>query len=321
MNEKTFSVKFWGTRGSHPTPGPDTVKVGGNTSCVEVRAGEYTIILDAGTGIIPLGRDLMRRGKPVQAVILFSHLHHDHTQGFPFFAPAYHPAARLSMYGPGASEKALEELLTNNQTPPVFPVSLREMSSTKEIHSLQDVDVIVIDETDVHLGKNATPNRPDAVVIRLMRSHAHPGGVLVYRIEWQGRSIVYATDTEGYVGTDRRLATFARQADLLIHDAQYSEADYRGEAGFGSKQGFGHSTPQMACELARAAGVKQLALFHHDPNNDDEKVAELEAQAQEIFPAAFAACEGLEVEVSSEQLALSKKQFSPATNHQYLQRH
>ncbi len=297
-----LTVKFWGTRGSHPTPGSDTVRYGGNTPCVEISAGAHTIILDAGTGIIGLGRDLARRGQPVQAVILFSHLHHDHTQGFPFFAPAYNPSARLHLFGPGASEQALGELLARNQMPPAFPVTLDEMNSMKEIQSLSEVDVIVVDELGARLERNPGKiDRPDAVIIRSMKSYAHPGGVFIYRIEWNGQSVVYATDTEGYVGTDRRLAAFARNADLLIHDAQYSEKAYRGESGFGSKQGFGHSTPQMACELALAAGVGQMAMFHHDPIHNDDDLAALEAEAQAIFPNAFMAQEGCQLSVNSNQ--------------------
>jgi phosphoribosyl 1,2-cyclic phosphodiesterase len=291
-----FTVKFWGVRGSHPAPGPQTVFYGGNTACVSVHVGGHTIILDAGTGIIPLGRELVaqarRDAQPIRAVLLFSHLHHDHTLGFPFFTPAYNPASQLHLYGPGASEQALEECLSHNQTPPVFPVSLREMNAAKDIHSLTEADSVVLDENGVRLTRGSAGNSLLAVVIRLMKSSAHPGGVYIYRIEWRGRSLVYATDTEGYVGGDRRLAAFAQGADLLIHDAQYSAEDYA------SKQGFGHSTPQIACEVARAAGAKRLALFHHDPGYDDESVHELEEQAQALFKGAFSAREGLEIELS-----------------------
>jgi phosphoribosyl 1,2-cyclic phosphodiesterase len=300
MNEN-LTVKFWGVRGSHPTPGPQTVYYGGNTACVEVRAGGHTIILDAGTGIIPLGRDLLARarqnGQPTRAVLLFSHLHHDHTQGFPFFGPAYNPAARLHLFGPGASEQALEEVLVHNQTPPAFPVTLRDMNAAKDIRSLTEADSIILDENGIRVTRGGGQTPPDAVVIRLMKSHAHPGGVYAYRIEWRGRSAVYATDTEGYVGGDRRLTAFAKGADLLIHDAQYCEDHYRGLNGWNSTQGYGHSTPQMAAEVAGAAGVKRLALFHHDPNYDDEMVHDLEEQAQALFAGAFSAREGMEIEL------------------------
>jgi phosphoribosyl 1,2-cyclic phosphodiesterase len=301
-----LTVKFWGVRGSYPTPGAATVEFGGNTACVEVSAGAYTVILDAGTGIIGLGRHLAARSaqekRPVQAVLLFSHLHHDHTQGFPFFSPAYNPASRLYLFGPGASEQALEDLLAHNQQPPAFPVTLRDMNAAKEFRSLTETDVIVLDAEGVRLTRGA-PDSRDGLVIRLMKSYAHPGGVYIYRIEWRGQSLVYASDTEGYVGGDRRLIQFARNADLLIHDAQYSEEHYRGLlAGLPSTQGYGHSTAQMACETALAAGVGQLALFHHDPNYDDAALRALEAQAQAIFPSAFSAREGLEVEAAAGRL-------------------
>jgi len=307
MANNNFSVKFWGVRGSHPTPGPHSLSYGGNTACVEVRAGGHTIILDAGTGIIPLGRELAARahqqqgGRTPPLLILFSHLHHDHTQGFPFFKPAYNPTARLHLYGPGAAEQALEELLARNQTPPAFPITLREMNATREIRTIGELDTIQFDRYGIRLCQGSQGSSPETVVIRLMKSYSHPGGVYFYRIDWRGRSLVYATDTEGYIGTDRRLANFAAGADLLIHDAQYSEEHYRGLNGWMSTQGFGHSTPQMACEAAAAAGVKRLALFHHDPTYDDKDVRALEELAQTLFKTSFSAREGLELELAGNE--------------------
>jgi len=302
--QEEFNVKFWGVRGSYPTPGQATILYGGNTACVEVTAAGQTIILDAGTGIIPLGRELAKKaqqsGQATQATLLFSHLHQDHTQGFPFFAPAYNPASRLRLFGPGAAEQALEELLARNQMPPAFPVSLREINAAKAIHSLSETDVISFPGG---LPRLAKPTDPQALQIRLMKSHAHPGGVYVYRISWRGFSLVYATDTEGYIGTDRRLAAFAKGADLLIHDAQYTEAHYRGLEGWSATQGFGHSTAEMACALAEAAGVKRLALFHHDPNYDDATLQKVEAQAQQRFSGAFSAREGVSLTLWAGQTA------------------
>jgi phosphoribosyl 1,2-cyclic phosphodiesterase len=312
MENNNFTVKFWGVRGSYPTPGPQTVTYGGNTACVEVHAGGRTIILDAGTGLIALGRELAARARSCNGgviqplIILFSHLHHDHTQGFPFFSPAYDPSAQLHLYGPGTSEQALQKLLARNQSAPVFPVALKDMNAAREIRAITAMDAVVIDENGIRLtrggashSRSAERSRrsPEAVVVRLMKSYAHPGGVHVYRITWRGRSLVYATDLEGYVGGDCRLAAFARDADLLIHDAQYAERHYRGSDGWASTQGFGHSTPQMACQTALAAGAKRLALFHHDPNYDDETVHQLEEQAQSIFPESFSAREGMELSI------------------------
>ncbi len=141
MSEE-LRVKFWGVRGSHPTPGAGTVKYGGNTASLAISAGEKTLILDAGTGIIPLGRELARTAAGqkglLEVTLLFSHLHHDHTQGFPFFAPAYLPNAKLNLFGPGVSPEALEKVLEDNQSPATFPVGLREMAASKNIRSLRE---------------------------------------------------------------------------------------------------------------------------------------------------------------------------------------
>jgi phosphoribosyl 1,2-cyclic phosphodiesterase len=305
-----LTVKFWGVRGSYPTPGAGTVKYGGNTACVEITAGDRTLILDAGTGIIPLGRDLARRAaarkQSPEVVLLFSHLHHDHTQGFPFFTPAYLPIVKLHIFGPGVSPESLEKVLENNQSPTTFPVGLREMASSKDIRSVRESQLIVWDEAGVRVTDNvsigeAGPGSDDeALVVHIHRSYAHPGSVYVYRIIWKGQSVVYATDTEGYVGTDRRLVGFASGADLLIHDAQYVEAHYHGQmAGFPSTQGYGHSTATMACKVAAAAKVGTLILFHHDPAYDDGVIDEIERKARVKFEKTVAAYEGLTYTISS----------------------
>ena len=305
-----LTVKFWGVRGSYPTPGSGTVKYGGNTACVEINARNKTLILDAGTGIIPLGHDMARRAtaqkRPLEVTLLLSHLHHDHTQGFPFFAPAYMPNARLHIFGPGVSLESLEKVLENNQSSTTFPVGLREMASSKDIRSLRESQVIVWDKTGVRVTDNLPIGEagggPDdeALVVRIHKSYAHPGGVYVFRIFWRGESVVYATDTEGYVGTDRRLVQFARGADLLIHDAQYVEEHYRGQmAGFPSTQGYGHSTARMACEVAAAAEVGTLVLFHHDPAYGDDMIDGIEREARVRFEKTIAAYEGLTYTISS----------------------
>lgn len=290
-------IIFWGVRGSYPAPGAGTAKFGGNTACVEISAGERTIILDAGTGIIPLGRELAR-GHRLELLLLFSHFHHDHTQGFPFFMPAYRSHARLHIFGPGGTPETLGRILEHNQSSETFPISLRDMASSKEIQSVHESQIIVWDEAGVRLTESPPRLSSEAIIIHIHKSYAHPGGVYVYRISWRGKSVVYATDTEGYIGTDRRLVQFAKDADILIHDAQYSEEHYRGGlAGFPSAQGYGHSTARMACEVAAAARVGQLILFHHDPSYSDEVVAGMEASAKAQFGEAKAAYEGLEIVV------------------------
>ena len=295
MNSE-LNIKFWGVRGSYPTPGTGTIQYGGNTACVEINAGGRTIILDAGTGIIPLGRELVKTKRAGEILLLFSHLHHDHTQGFPFFVPAYIPNTKLHIYGPGGTPETLKHVLEHNQSSETFPVSLRDMSASKDIQSVHESQVIVWDEDGVRVAESTSRLSDEAVVIRIYKSHAHPGGVYMYRINYRGKSIVYATDTEGYIGTDRKLVNFARNADVLIHDAQYSDEHYYGcLAGFPSTQGYGHSTAKMAAEVAASAESGQLILFHHDPAYSDEFVAAQEANAKDIFPDSHAAYEGMEI--------------------------
>ncbi|HEX9386061.1 MAG TPA: MBL fold metallo-hydrolase [Anaerolineales bacterium] len=305
-------IKFWGVRGSYPAPGAGTVKYGGNTASVEVQAGERTILLDAGTGIIPLGRELARSKRAGEIMVLFSHLHHDHTQGFPFFIPAYLPNVRLYIFGPDGTHESLAHVLEHNQSAETFPVSLRDMSATKNIQSVRESQIIVWDELGARLAESTVGLDEEALVIRIHKSYAHPGGVYVYRITWRGKSVVYATDTEGYVGTDRRLVQFAKDTDVLIHDAQYLEAHYRGQlAGFPATQGYGHSTAAMACEVAFASKSRQLILFHHDPSYSDAMVAGMEATAKAQFDETRAAYEGLEI-VLQETTKIAKKLQSPS---------
>jgi phosphoribosyl 1,2-cyclic phosphodiesterase len=297
LNE--MKVRFWGARGSYPTPGAGTVKYGGNTASVEVQAGDRTIILDAGTGIIPLGRELARTKRVGELLLLFSHLHHDHTQGFPFFVPAYIPNAKLHIYGPDGTHESLKSVLEHNQSSETFPVGLRDMASSKDIQAVRESQVVVWDEAGVRVAESVVGLSDDAVLIRIHKSYAHPGNVFVYRITWRGKSIVYATDTEGYVGTDKRLVKFAKDADVLIHDSQYLDEHYWGQLeGFPSTQGFGHSTVTMACEVAASASTGQLILFHHDPAYTDAMIAGMERRAKRLFAESAAAYEGLEIELT-----------------------
>lgn len=297
-------VRFWGVRGSYPVPGMSTVRYGGNTACVEVRAGPHTIILDAGTGIIPLGADLMQRvrasgNQPVVATLFFSHMHHDHTQGFPFFEPAYVGASTLHILGPKVFESDLEDTLAHAMLPPNFPLSLDELASLKILQNVGETDIVLMGATPtdirvLNIFHNEIDPSPDLVRVTTYHSYAHPkNGVNVYRIAWRGKSLVYATDTEGYVETDRRLAKFAQGADLLIHDAQYRIEDYAHPAR--PRQGWGHSTAEMACAVAKASAVKQLVLFHHEPTYDDDTLDAIEAKTRTLFPNARTAYEGLEL--------------------------
>ena len=291
-----MKVRFWGVRGSYPTPGAGTVKYGGNTPSVEVQAGNRTIILDAGTGIIPLGRELARTKRANELLLLFSHLHHDHTQGFPFFVPAYMPNVMMHIYGPDGTHESMRDVLERNQSSETFPLGLRDMASSKDIQAVRESQVIVWDEEGDRLVESGSGVSDEAVVIRIHKSLAHPGGVFAYRITWRGRSVVYATDTEGYVGTDKRLVRFAKGADVLIHDAQYLDEHYWGQLeGFPSTQGYGHSTVTMACEVAASAGTGTLVMFHHEPAYTDAMLTGMERTAKTLFARSVAAYEGLEI--------------------------
>jgi phosphoribosyl 1,2-cyclic phosphodiesterase len=308
MNNKgEMRIRFWGVRGSYPVPGHDTVRYGGNTACVEIEANGSTIILDAGTGIVPLGRALARRSREqerkISCVLLLSHLHHDHTQGFPFFLPAFIPGASINVYGPDFLGSSPRNTMEQVMQPPYFPVRVADLNANIAFQVLRETEVLLVEERGETAQTNtqvlpvgSMPVDDHRLRVRVLRSYAHPGGVYHYRIDWQGRSIVYATDTEGYVNGDRRLANFARGADLLIHDAQYTDEHYLGMApGMSVTQGYGHSTVSIACHAAYAAGVKQLALFHHAPEYSDHQMDEVAAQAQAAFSPAIVAREGMEI--------------------------
>lgn len=304
-----FTVKFRGVRGSHAMPGASTVRFGGNTSCVEVHAGNHLIILDAGTGIIGLGNEIIsnhvasgnniNNRTPITFTILFSHTHHDHTQGFAFFKPAYIPTSTCYLFGPRILEEDLEEGLTKAMVSPYFPVQLEDLPSFRKVKSVHESEVIVFENDNdpprvLNYFRDDQAKNNHKVRIRAMHSLAHPnGGVFVYRIEMNGKSIVYATDTEGYVGGDQRLVNFCRGCSLLIHDSQYMHTDYIGGASY--VQGYGHSTVDMAADVASQAGVNQLALFHYDPMYDDATLGEMEKRAQSIFKNSIASFEGLEI--------------------------
>jgi len=305
MSKESFTVKFRGVRGGYPMPGPTTVNAGGNTTCIEVRVGGHLIIVDAGTGIISLGQEMMAHylatGEPMRATILITHTHHDHTQGFPFFLPARHAGGTLYIFGPKLLEENLQEVLARAMAPPVFPLGLEELDSCRWIQHIRQGDLIVLTDPAAPpqlLGLRDDQGHvpPDAVTVRIYYSYNHPKvGVLIFRISHQGRSVVVATDTEGYVSGDRRLVRFAQEADLLIHDAEYDEEEYADQDVI--RQGWGHSTWRMATDVAMAAGAKRLALFHHSPGHDDAFLEAMEHKAQAVFPTAFIAREGKTIEL------------------------
>jgi phosphoribosyl 1,2-cyclic phosphodiesterase len=308
--QNSFNVKFWGVRGSHPAPGAGTVHFGGNTACVEIQAAGKTIIIDAGTGIIPLGRELARRaalvGTQVDATLLFSHLHHDHTQGLPFFIPLHSAATNLQLVGPDFYPSGLEVEISNIMHAPAFPMEWDGVRAEKNIREIHTGQVLLLGNEGRYLIAHPSDKQEieafyaketeEPVLIRTFHSHTHPNGVMCYRVEWKGHAVVYASDVEGGPDVNWRLTNFARGADLLIYDAQYTEPHYLGLApGLPPTKGWGHSTITMAADFAKAANVKQLALFHHEPVYEDWTIAQNEQDAKKRFSNAFAAYEGLDV--------------------------
>lgn len=275
-----FSVRFWGVRGSIPVPGPATARTGGNTSCVEVRAGSELIIFDAGTGLRRLGNALMDE-LPVVARMFFTHVHWDHIQGFPFFTPAFIKGNRFDLFGARKLSSTLAETLAGQMNFPNFPVSLAEMGAQMNFHDLREGEAVACG---------------DAVITNSQLNH--PGGVFAYRVDFGGHSVVFATDTEHYSCVDSKLVALAEAADVLVYDAQYTPEEYRGTDEQAARTGWGHSTWEEGIKVADAARVRRLVLFHHDPDHDDDAIDHIEAQARQAFPGASAAREGMSIEVA-----------------------
>ncbi|MFC1554599.1 MBL fold metallo-hydrolase [candidate division KSB1 bacterium] len=308
--KKDFIVNFRGIRGSYPVSGKNYIKYGGDTTCYEIIAGECTIIVDAGTGIVNTGEDMMNKylksGKnpssrtPIEAIILFSHYHVDHLQGLPFFTPIYLPDSTFYMYGPDTSDFTFEEVLTQYISAPYFPVTWKDMHSLKIFRSISQAETIYwgpdkgIPSVVNNLRETDRKNRIEQdspIRISVMKSYAHPNeGVKVFKIEYNNKSVVIATDVEGYISGDTRLINFSKGVDLLIHDAGYLSEVYNSKDA--CKQGYGHSTMEMAVQVAKKAKVKKLALVHHEPTNVDKVVDAVERKAKKLFPNVFAAFEG-----------------------------
>ena len=273
-----MKVIFWGVRGSIPVPGPNTVRTGGNTACVELQTKDReVIIIDAGTGIRLLGLDLARRPtERLIAVLLFSHTHWDHIQGLPFFTPATERQTRVVILGERRMDRRLEQILADQMVDAYLPFTLEDLQADLLIKEVHDGEKLIIG--------NSTSVLP--------RRLNHPGGVFGYRITCDSRTVVYASDiSHPKDKPDPRVVDLARDADLLIHDAQYTPEEKQRYADWG------HSSWTDAVAVAEQANVRRLALFHHDPLHTDDELDEIERQAQIVFPGAFVAREGMQVAI------------------------
>ena len=296
----SIDVTIWGVRGGLPVPGRETVEFGGNTTCLEVRAGSHLIIIDAGTGIIGLGDKLVaeraRTGRPIAGTLLFTHGHHDHTQGLPLFSPLSFGDTCFHVLGPRVFGLSLQEVLRRATHPSIYPAPLDELCGMCCIRTVRERQSIVLLQPgiepvvqDLDVRRPFVP--PGAVYIEIYHSCHHPrGGSLIYSINYGGKKLVFATDTEGYAGGDQRLIRMAHRADLLIHDAEYTDQEYAGPPLV--RQGWGHSTWRMAVDVGQQAGVKRLALTHHHAQHSDAVLRAIEREAQVVFSQAFVAREG-----------------------------
>jgi phosphoribosyl 1,2-cyclic phosphodiesterase len=265
-------IKFWGVRGSTPTPQIENLKFGGNTSCVEVRtADNQCLIFDGGSGLRALGQALMQEagGEPIETKIFLTHFHWDHIQGIPFFAPLYGPKNRIDFYT-GATCRPLQETLEGQMAQPYFPVNFSQVAAQRQFNQI---------EKDKSVKSGIVTVSPFPL--------NHPQGATGYRIEVNGAVIVYGTDYEhGIPEFDKTLRNYSQDADILILDSQYTPAEYE------THKGWGHSTWSNAVMVARDARAEHLFLFHHDPAHDDQAMMRISQNARMQFDNTTGAWEG-----------------------------
>lgn len=269
----SFRVKFWGVRGSIACPSPHHVVYGGNTSCIEVRIGDRHVILDAGTGLRGLGHDMIRR-QVTRTHLLLTHSHWDHINGFPFFAPAFKADHEITIYAGHLGNGRIQDVLANQMANPNFPVPLDALQAQLAFVDFTAGDSFVL-EGDI--GVKTAPLR-------------HPNGATGYRLEYDGVALCYVTDTEHKPGRpDRKVLDLIADADLVIYDSTYTDEE------FPERVGWGHSTWQEGVRLCRAAGVRQLAIFHHDPDHDDSFMEHVEDEARRMWSGSLVARDNMEL--------------------------
>lgn len=271
MAETDFQVIFWGVRGSIPVPGPDTLKYGGNTSCVQVQIGKRLFIFDAGSGIYSLGRELIKNSSELSGDIFITHTHWDHIQGFPFFAPAFVKGNHFRLYGQSKIDTTFADLMAGQMVYQHFPVSLEQMGAVFEFCEL---------DSGVYLDLG------DGISLKTILNN-HPNGGLSYRLDYQGRSCCYITDTEHSPEINDELCRFVQNADLVIYDTHFTDEEYP------RYMGWGHSTWQEGIKLVETAGAKRLVLFHHANFRSDSEMEAIEKQARTRMSNCIAAREGM----------------------------
>jgi phosphoribosyl 1,2-cyclic phosphodiesterase len=273
-------VRFWGVRGSTPTPQAENMRYGGNTSCVEVRVGEQLYIFDCGTGFRVLGQQLQdesgEKKLPLSAHVFVSHFHWDHIQGIPFFRPLYDRADSQFLFHCSSRTRSLKQVMDEQMASPYFPVNLSQMQAQQKFY-------------DIDAGRL---NLEDGVQIQTSWLN-HPQGCMGFRMEAKDGVLVYATDNEpGDAAFDKSVRKLAEGADVLIYDAQYLPEEYAAE-----KRGWGHSHWREAVNVVMESGAKELVLFHHDPDHTDVVIDKIVDDARNYYPKVRAAAEGMEIRI------------------------
>jgi phosphoribosyl 1,2-cyclic phosphodiesterase len=277
-DQTAFAVRFWGVRGTVPCPGTATLRYGGNTPCIEMICGRHRLIFDAGTGLRVLGNELARTEGRIGGHIFLTHTHMDHVQGLPFFRPAYVEQNRFEFWNGHLrrQQRNLQEVLYTLMQRPFFPVPLDIMHACIAFH-------------DFDAGDTLTP--VEGVRMRTVALN-HPGGATGYRVQFNGRSACVITDTEHVEGgLDQAILDLVAGSELMIYDATYTDEEYP------RFRGWGHSTWQQGVRLCRAAGVKRLIAFHHDPDHDDDTLDRMGEELGDALPGSLFAREGMLLEI------------------------